>query len=76
MERVVELPMVEKGKDYNQIIVPTKSGETFPANQSFKGNYQGVGKQILRRGLAIPTGEQVANLLSASYCVPKIKYEK
>jgi len=38
-------------------------------------NYRNVGKSILNQGQRIPTGEEIASLLYAAYCIPEVQNE-
>ncbi len=36
-------------------------------------NYRNVGQELLQKGLAIPTGDDIASLAYAAYCNPELK---
>lgn len=66
-------PRVERIKKVGQpdakLWIPNKDKEICFASPAFGTNtYRGVGKEILSRRLAVPTGEDNALLLHASYC--------
>ena len=62
-----QVPYIIRGRV--EMRVPQEQGEItyiYPANGP--GNYQTVGKDILEKGLAVPTGDYTAPLLHAAYC--------
>ena len=65
---------VERGQ--TNLIVPYNSGElVFAYLKVGPNNYRNVGNEILRNGLAVPTGEHTAHLVHPAYCDEKFKSE-
>lgn len=55
----------------SKLHVPLEQGEYVYARPAFgPDTYQNVGKQILRAGLAVPTGDAIVPLMHAAYCRP------
>lgn len=69
----VEEERVEGGMIKTKLIIPHGDGYVTFYNSHMYRTYQSAGKRIINAGLRVPTGEEVASLIYAAYCVPEIE---
>jgi len=71
MEQTNQAPSIER--EETRLIVPYAAGKlTFIYPPPSPNTYQEVGKSLLKRGLALPNGDQTAALLHTAFCVPEV----
>src|SRR3989344_3334890 len=77
MDQTTRIPRIVRPEPVIQppieIIVPYAAGELVYIHPPVGTNtYQKVGKELLKKGLRLPTGDQTVALLHAAFCVPEV----